>query len=170
LAGKGDDIVAQVDKDDFNLDDFQYSGVKLPRPAEITEEAAAAVAEPMQSIEAAPIASAASSEEILPIESEADEPVAKKKNKAGLFQKLATTNPYLVLLGMTLIALFLAVIFLAVELLRYDLDIHATQGKQALTMNDSITPPFSGYYCLTESEKASLGPSEIARSNLEPVA
>ena len=160
MAGKGDDIVAQVDKDDFNLDDFQYSGVKLPRPAEITEEACAAVVEPMESLEAAPIASAASSEEIVPIESEAAEPVEEKKSNAGFFKKLAGASPYLVLLGMTLVALLVAVIILFAELYSYDLDIHANQGKH-LTMNESRTPPFAGY-CLTDSKMKTFGPSEIA--------
>jgi hypothetical protein len=98
----------------------------------------------------------------LPIESEADEPVEEKKSKAGFLKKLAGASPYLVLLGMTLVALLVAVIILFAELYSYDLDIHATQGKQALTMNDSRTPSFSGYYCLTESEKATSGPSEFA--------
>jgi hypothetical protein len=163
LSGKGDNTVAQPDKDDFNLDDFQYSGVKLPRPVEITEEVAAPFAEPMESLEAAAIASDSSSEKILPIEPKAAGPAEEQKSKAVLFKKLSEASPYLVLLGMSLVALLLAVFFLLVEWGRYDYDLHATQGKNALTMNESIISPSSGSSSiLMPTTSVGMPPSELA--------
>jgi hypothetical protein len=149
--------VAQPDKDDFNLEDFQYSGVKLTPTPDFTQNAP--VTDPLSSPQAnvAADASASSSEMIPPLEPEdkkakkkakKEKPVKVKKAKAlaavpegekiqsPFLKQLSEASPYTVLLGMTVLALLLAVIILFIELSRYDFN------TKAIVMNESIAAPF----------------------------
>lgn len=145
-------------KDDFNFDDFQYSGVKLPKQTPAPEEAPVEAIEAVEAVE--PMAAAVAAE---PLAAEAvAAPVAEKspakapkavkvkKESSPFFKKLARSNPFIVILGITLVALLLAVIFLAVEMSRYDFDIHATQGKHGITMNAPVESKAPAYYCRAE--------------------
>ena len=69
--------------------------------------------------------------------SEPEEPVAETpeeeaeaEEKEGFLQKLAKANPYVVLLGVSLGAILLALLFLFMELAGYDFDIKAKKGKE----------------------------------------
>ena len=153
LPGLGEKNVAQPDKDDFNLEDFQYSGVKLTPVPDFTQEASAPDLLASQKADA----SASSSELVSPLEPE--EKKAKKKAKkvkpvkvkkavaladasadartqSPILKQLSEASPYTVLLGVTVLALLLAVIFLFIELSRYDFN------TKAIVMNESIRAPF----------------------------
>jgi hypothetical protein len=58
----------------------------------------------------------------------------KPSDGEGLLQRLAKANPYVVMLGLALLALALAVIFLIVELNRYGYDIKAHEVNQRSVM------------------------------------
>ncbi len=59
---------------------------------------------------------------------------AAKPKKAGkpLLERIAEASPYTVMLGISLVALIAAVVFLAIELNRYDFDLEAEQAKQTV--------------------------------------
>jgi hypothetical protein len=147
-----------VAKDDFNFDDFQYSGVKLPKQTPAAEEAPVEAIEAVEAVE--PMAAAVAAEAVAveavaaPVteksKAKAPKAVKVKRESSPFSKKLAQSNPFIVILGLTLVALILAVIFLAVELMRYDLDIHATQGKHGITMSAPIESNIPTYYCRTE--------------------
>jgi hypothetical protein len=159
FAGLGEKIVAQPDKDDFNLEDFQYSGVKLTPLPDFNQDAPAA--DPLAPTQASPAAdaSASVSEAASPLEP-ADKKSKKKakkekpakvkkvkvaaeasgeeKEQSAFLQQLSKASPYTVLLGMTVVALLLTVIYLFVELSHYDFN------TKAIMMNKSITAPSDG--------------------------
>jgi hypothetical protein len=170
------------DKDEFNFDDFQYSGVKLTPVPDFTEEVPAE-AVPTEDPLAAPSADAAvesplaPSEEVLPLEPEdkkgkkkakkekvkkekikKEKPVKAKKTPAvvptaegekkqsAFIAELTKASPYTVMLGMTVVALFLAVIFLLIEWSRYDLNTHPPKSIQlSSTMNRPVAESFADY-------------------------
>ena len=165
--------MAQPDKDDFNLEDFQYSGVKLTPLPDFNQDAPAAdPTAPLQTNPAAD-ASASASEAASPLEP-ADKKSKKKakkekpakakktlvaadasgdeKKQSAFLKQLGEASPYTVLLGMTVVALLLAVIFLFIELSRYDFN------TKAIVMNESVTAPFDGSG-MAEMEK---GPSRLS--------
>jgi hypothetical protein len=168
--------VDQPDKDDFNLEDFQYSGVKLTPTPNFTQDAP--VTDPLASpqAKAAVDASASSSEMISPLEAEdkkakkkakKEKPVKVKKAKAlavvpegektpsPFLKKLSEASPYTVLLGMTVVALLVAVILLFIELSRYGLNI------KPIVRNESISAPF---------DRSGTADIEIAPTELSPWA
>jgi hypothetical protein len=55
---------------------------------------------------------------------------AKAGNKEGIFQRLAKASPYTVLLGLSVVALVIAVVCLIVELARFNYDVKAQEAKQ----------------------------------------
>jgi len=144
--------VAKSDKDEFNFDDFQYSGVKLTPVPDLTQEAAAA--EPVVAEEAnvplEPVIVAG--EGILPVEPEdkkgkkkanKEKPAKVKKEKpvkvktvkpvadiegerkpSAFLKQLSEASPYNVLLGVTVVILLLAVLFLFIEFRSYDFNLH----------------------------------------------
>jgi hypothetical protein len=158
-----------VAKDDFNFDDFQYSGVKLPKQTPAAEEApveaieAVEAVEPMAAVVAAePLAAEAVAAPVVEkSKAKAPKAVKVKRESSPFSKKLAQSNPFIVILGITLVALLLAVIFLAVELMRYDLDIHATQGKHGITMNSPIKSKTPAYYCRAEGRLEIAGDSIV---------
>jgi hypothetical protein len=144
--------VAGPDKDDFNLDDFQYSGVKLTPLPDFTETASsigslAPAADPL----AAPLAAEAAPEDKKGKKKAKKEKPAKVKKvkpvavvvesdrvQSPFLKKLSQASPFTVLLGLTVLALLLAVIFLFIELGRYDLNI------KAIAPNTSMSASFDG--------------------------
>jgi hypothetical protein len=77
--------------------------------------------------------------------SEPEEPVAEGpeegegEEKEGFLQRLAKANPYVVLLGVSLGAVLLALLFLFMELAGYSFDIKAKKGKEgALRMPPAV--------------------------------
>jgi hypothetical protein len=153
--------VAKSDKDTFNFDDFQYSGVKLsPVPDFKLEEdptTSPAVVEPVEVVDA----TAGLSEAPAPLEAvpekgkkkaKKEKPAKVKKTRvpaeaavaktpSDFRKKLLTTNPFTVFLGLTVLMLFMAVVFLLIELSRYDFDTKATKGKQSVVMNERLAIP-----------------------------
>jgi len=88
------------------------------------------------SAEAAP---AEAPSEALEEEVESEEP-----EKEGLLAKLSRANPYAVLLGVSLAAILIAILFLFMEMMIYDFDIKARQGKEgALLTPASQSAPAS---------------------------
>jgi hypothetical protein len=147
--------VAKSDKDEFNFDDFEYSGVKLSPVPDLTQ--AAPAVEPVEPASLPEIASPSSAELVTAVEPEdkkakkkakkvkpvkikkavvADDAAAVEKTPSPFLKKLSEASPYTVLLGMAVVMLLLAVIFLFIELGRYDFN------TKALVMNDSIAAPF----------------------------
>jgi hypothetical protein len=178
-AGLGENIVAQSDKDGFNFDDFQYSGVKLTPLPDFNQDEPTADPAPAPPADAAADIPAASSEVASPLEPEdkkakkkakKEKPVKVKKQAASadaavaeknqfpFLKQLSETSPFTVLLGMTVVMLLLAVVFLLVELSRYDFDTKATKGKQAVVMAEPFGPPLAGY-CMADGPR---GPSEFS--------
>lgn len=150
-GGLGEKIVAQPDKDDFNLDDFQYSGVKLtPLPNFNQDAPAAAIAAPI-SEEASPLEPADKKSKK---KAKKEKPAKVKKVKVAAYasgdekqqsaflKQLSEASPYTVLLGMTFLALLLAVIFLFIELSRYELNIHPPKSQVSAIMNEAVPVPF----------------------------
>jgi hypothetical protein len=179
LAGLGEKIVPPPDKkDDFNFDDFQYSGVKLSPVPDFNQEVPETepLSPPPESaaveVPASPI------EEALPLEPEdkkakkktkKEKPIKANKTRAlaetaegekeqsAFLKELTKASPYTVLLGMTVVALLLAVVLLFIEFSRYDLNIHPPKSIQlSAAMNQSATAPFAGY-CMAELEDGSSG-------------
>jgi hypothetical protein len=163
--------VADPNKDDFNLDDFQYSGVKLTPVPDFKESSP--VAEPAALPAADPLAAAGpedkkgkkKAKKEKPAKVKKEKPVKVKKVKqvyaegeesqSTFLKKLTEASPYTVLLGLTVVALLIAVIFLFIELGRYDLNI------KALARNDSITAPFDGHG-MSEIESGPTRLSDLA--------
>ncbi len=168
--------MAQPDKDDFNLEDFQYSGVKLTPTPDFNQNAPAEDPLTPPQANVAADASVSSSEEVLPVEpgdkkakkkAKKEKPAKVKKAKAlvevsegektpsPFLKKLSEASPYTVLLGLTVVALLLAVIFLFIELSRYDFN------TKALVMNESISVPF-GHSGMVDIEHGPSGLSDLA--------
>jgi hypothetical protein len=147
--------VAKSDKDEFNFDDFEYSGVKLSPVPNLGQEASAV--EPAEPAALPAVASPSSTELVSAVEPEdkkgkkkakkvkpvkikkavaADDASALEKTPSPFLKKLSEASPYTVLLGVAVVMLLLAVIFLFIELGRYDFN------TKALVMNDSIAAPF----------------------------
>jgi hypothetical protein len=145
--------VAKSDKDEFNFNDFEYSGVKLSPVPNLAQEAS--TVEPVEPAALPAVASPSSTELLTAVEPE-DKKAKKKAKKvkpakikkavvaadavektpSPFLKKLSEASPYTVLLGMAVVMLLLAVIFLFIELGRYDFN------TKALVMNDSIAAPF----------------------------
>jgi hypothetical protein len=142
--------VAKSDKDEFNFDDFQYSGVKLSPVPDLNqpEPLADPVVTPLGD---APVAADAA--DLTPAEpadkkgkkKKKDKPVKAKKpakvavatphdgQSSPFMQKLTQLDPFTVLLGIALIALLVANAILFLELSRYGMDIN-TKGKVPTAM------------------------------------
>jgi hypothetical protein len=161
--------VAQPEKDDFNFDDFQFSGVGLTPKIDPLQEVPAAGSLAPDSLAAEPVNAemSASASEVITSAAVGEDKKAKKKSKkekkvkekkivpaedfsdgkkkSALLRQLTSVSPYTVLLGMTLVALLLAGILLFIEWTRYDMDTHATKAKQSIVMNSPATAPFAGH-------------------------
>jgi hypothetical protein len=142
----GENIVAKSEKDEFNFDDFQYSGVKIAPVPDLTQEvpeAEAATPAPEIAEAAAPVVEeAAPLEAVEPADKKSkkkakkEKPVKVKKEKVAVvvpagekresafLKKLSEASPYTVLLGMTVVALLIAVVLLLSEMGGYDFNIH----------------------------------------------
>ncbi|MCC6123830.1 MAG: hypothetical protein IT426_02625 [Pirellulales bacterium] len=140
----GENIVAQSEKDDFNFDDFQYSGVKLSPVPDLAQDAPEAeAAAPAPAIteaaapdveEAAPPEAAEKADKKAKKKAKKEKPVKAKKEKvvvaasekreSAFLKKLSEASPYTVLLGMTVVVLLIAVVLLLTEMGSYDFNIH----------------------------------------------
>ena len=158
--------MANPEKDDFNLDDLQFTDAGFTPLADLSEiapagEPLAAMPEPAPATAPAAVAEAAPAE---PVEEEQTAKKATKEKKANVvqpvgdseeggkasfLQQVAEASPYTVLLGIAVVALLVAVLLMFVELRRYDFDIRATKGKQAITFNEAAVRPFADY-CLCD--------------------
>lgn len=58
----------------------------------------------------------------------------KESTGEGLFARLQKTSPYIVLLGLSLLALLIAVLCLVIELSRYNFDLKAEEARQRSAM------------------------------------
>jgi hypothetical protein len=143
-----------VAKDEFNFDDFEYSGVKLGAVPNVGQDAPEAEPETAR-LPDAPAAAA----EISPLAEPEDKKAKKKAKKekkakpakvkkavvaddrseaktpSPFLQKLSHASPYTVLLGIAVVMLLLAVILLFVELGRYDFN------TKAISLNGSFRAP-----------------------------
>ena len=76
-----------------------------------------------------------------------------EKERSAFLKALAKASPYTVLLGMTVVALLLAVVLLFIEMSRYDLNIHPPKSIQlSAAMKNSAAAPLAGF-CMAELEQ-----------------
>jgi hypothetical protein len=143
-----------VAKDEFNFDDFEYSGVKLSPVPDLGQEA------PAEEVETARLPDApAAAAEIAPLAEPEDKKAKKKAKKekkpkpakvkkavvtddraeaktpSPFLQTLSQASPYTVLLGIAVVMLLLAVILLFIELGRYDFN------TKAISLNGAFRAP-----------------------------
>jgi hypothetical protein len=142
--------MAKSEKDDFNFDDFQYSGVKLTPSADFTKdlpteehlaeeqigataEISAAPAEPVAAVEPEDKKAKKKAKKEKKPKEKKQKPVVQaaegERAKSTLGKRLSEASPYTVMLGVTLAALLLAVVFLLIELSRYQFDVKASTAK-----------------------------------------
>jgi len=101
--------VSNAGDNPFNLDDFNLGG-----PADGTADNLAAGAESAN-------------------EAQTPESQAEKLRRPGLFARLKQTSIFTVMLGLSLLALTIAVIVLAIELRRYQWDTRARSVRGGVT-------------------------------------
>ncbi len=136
----------------LELPDFQADDGSDPLAAEEAEEAEEAelvgVGQEESEPESAGIEGfdpmAFDDTEIGEVELEEEEPEEKEEEaaekKPGLLAKLADASPYTVMLGLTLIALFLGILALAIEWGSYNWDIKAEEARQRTSMIPVAAP------------------------------
>lgn len=161
-------------KDEFNFDDFEYSGVKLGPVPNLGQEAPAVEPETAR-LPDAPAAEA----ELAPLAEPEDKKAKKKAKKekkakpakvkkavvadegsepktpSPFLQKLSQASPYTVLLGVAVVMLILAVIFLFIELGSYDFN------TKAISLNRSLQPPVASF-ALSDVDVAQMATSNVA--------
>jgi hypothetical protein len=164
LKWLGERIVAQPDKDGFNFDDFQYSGVKLSPVPDLSEAGPTPdplAAQPVDLAASAPVAPIVDPLAVEPADKKSKKKAKKEKpakvkktvvavaapagekRPSALIEKLSRANPLNVLLGVALAALLLAVIIMFIEWSSYDRDINAAKAKSLTTMNKTFSEPFA---------------------------
>jgi hypothetical protein len=155
--------VAKSDKDEFNFDDFQYSGVKLSPVPDLNqpEPLADPVVTPLGAVPVAADAVDLTSAE--PADKQGkkkkkDKPVKAKKQakvvvatprdgqSSPFIQKLTQLDPFTVLLGIALLALLVANALLFIEWSGYGMDIN-TKGIVPTAMICSPDPVVENDLC-----------------------
>jgi hypothetical protein len=137
-----DDELSGLELPDFQADDgsdpLAAEEAELAEPAGIGQEESETESAGIEGFD--PMAF--DDTEIGEVELEEEEPEEEKakEEKPGLLAKLADASPYTVMLGLTLVALFLGILALAFELGSYKWDTKAEEARQRTSMTPVAAP------------------------------